>query len=126
MAKKELSLGKSGEDLAVRFIKGKGYKIIARRYKVKFGEIDIVALDKDTLCFIEVKSRRSSRFGLAKEAVSSLKQRRISKVALNFLKENSLLNKRARFDVVSVDFSSSPFKLSLIKDAFEVSGGFSY
>jgi putative endonuclease len=126
MAKEELNLGKNGEDLAVGFIKGKGYKIIARRYKVKFGEIDIVALDKDTLCFIEVKSRRSSRFGLAKEAVSSLKQRRISKVALNFLKENSLLKEKARFDVVSVDFSSAPFKINLIKDAFELSSGFNY
>ncbi len=126
MSRKLMSLGDRGEELAAGFLRDNGYKIISRKYKVKLGEIDIVALDKDVLCFVEVKARRSIKFGSGKEAVFGRKQRQISKVALNFLKENSCLNKKSRFDVVSVDFSSIKPRLDLVKDAFELSGEFTY
>jgi len=118
--------GKSGEEVATNLLKENGYKILARNYKSKLGEIDIIALDKDTVCFVEVKTRHSDRFGSANEAVLESKQRQISKVALAFLKEKNLLDKKARFDVVSIMYSKGIPGLDLIKDAFELSGDFTY
>ncbi len=126
MYRQHLVTGKSGEELAVALLKENGYKIIARNYKTKLGEIDIVAQDKDTLCFVEVKTRHSDRYGFPQEAVSGPKQRQISKVALAYLKENSLLDKRARFDVVSIIYSQDNPKLDLIKNAFELAQEFTY
>jgi putative endonuclease len=122
MSKENLYLGKQGEDLAVIFLKKKGYKILFRNYKTRLGEIDIIALDKGTHCFIEVKTRSSLRFQGPLEAVSYFKQRQISKAALLFLKNNNLLNEKARFDVVSVLHSDNGPKLDLIKNAFELEG----
>ena len=119
-------LGKSGEELAVDLLKQNGYKIIARNYKTKLGEIDIVAKEKDTYCFVEVKTRHSDRFGLPQEAVLNTKQRQIAKSALIFLKENKLLDKKARFDVVSILYSQDSPRLDLIKNAFELNERFTY
>lgn len=126
MSKQNLYLGKSGEELAVDLLKQNGYKIIAKNYRTKLGEIDIVANEKDTVCFIEVKTRRSDRFGSPQEAVLSSKQRQISKAALNFLKDNNLLDRNARFDVVSVVLTGDKPKLDLIKNAFELDQKFTY
>jgi len=97
-----------------------GYKILKRNYKTRLGEIDIIARDRETICFVEVKSRTTGRFGLPQEAVSKSKQRQIAKTALMFLKENGLLDNLARFDVVSVFSSESGMKLELIKNAFDL------
>jgi putative endonuclease len=126
VSKEHIYLGKSGEDDAVGLLKENGYKIIVRNYKTRLGEIDIVASDKDTVCFIEVKTRHSDRFGLGQEAILGSKQRRIAKCALMFLKENNLLDKKARFDVVSVMYSQDTPKLDLIKNAFELDESFTY
>lgn len=125
MSRRNLDFGKTGEELAVNFLKTKGYKVIERNYKAKIGEIDIIALDKDTYCFIEVKTRYSNKFGLPEESILQSKQNQISKTALHFLKENSLLDKKARFDVVSVLCTSlDEPEVNLIKDAFELSDAF--
>ena len=121
-----LFLGNKGEEAAVNFLKGKGYKILARNYRTTLGEIDIIAKDKDTLCFIEVKTRRSDRAGLPAEAVSALKQKQISKAALSFLKGKNLLDTKARFDVISVIYAQDSPSIDLIKDAFELQGRFIY
>ncbi len=126
MSKQNLYLGKKGEEAAVSLLKENGYKILARNYRTRLGEIDIIARDKDTFCFIEVKTRDSLRFGTPKEAVSGRKQRQISKTALMFLKEKKLLDKKARFDVVSVINSEDSQKLDLIKNAFELDTRFTY
>jgi putative endonuclease len=126
MSKENLCLGKSGEQAAVNFLKKQGYKILGCNYRSELGEIDIIASDKDTICFIEVKTRHSDRFGSPFEAISKSKQRQISKAALKFLKENRLLDKRARFDVVSVMYIDEIPKLDLIKDAFPLAEGFTY
>ena len=126
MSKQNLDLSKLGEDAAVDFLKTNGYKIITRNYKTKLGEVDIVARDRDTYCFIEVKTRRSDKFGLPQEAVSRFKQRQISKAALMFLKTNHLLDKKARFDVVSIIYSGYKPKIDLIKNAFELDETFLY
>ena len=126
MPKQNLFLGKSAEDAASRFLKEKGYKILKRNFKTRLGEIDIIARDKDTLCFVEVKARSSLRFGLPYEAVSGFKQRQISKAALMYLKENHRLDKKARFDVVSITYSGNSPKFDLIQNAFELSQHFIY
>lgn len=119
-------VGKIGEEQAASFLEGKGYKLILKNYKNILGEIDIIARDKDTLCFIEVKARRSERFGSPKEGVSLLKQHKLSQVAVLFLKENNLLQEKARFDVVSVLDRLGERHIELTRNAFELSGGFIY
>ncbi len=120
MSKENLYLGKRGEEAAVDFLKENGYRILVRNYKTKLGEIDIIATDKDTYCFIEVKTRNSDSFGLPQEAVSFSKQRQISKAALQFLKEKNLFGQKARFDVISLLYCEDAPKIELIKDAFEL------
>ncbi|PIP20891.1 MAG: YraN family protein [Candidatus Omnitrophica bacterium CG23_combo_of_CG06-09_8_20_14_all_40_11] len=126
VSKQDLYLGKKGEEAAVGLLKDNGYKILLRNYKTKLGEIDIIASDKGTICFIEVKTRQSNRFGSPVEAISESKQRQISKAALAFLKEKNLLDKKARFDVVSIMYSKAKPQLDLIKNAFELNNHFLY
>lgn len=126
MTKENLYLGKRGEETAIGLLQENGYKILSKNYKTKLGEIDIVARDKDTICFIEVKTRQSDKFGLPSEAISAFKQRQISKAALAFLKEKNLMDKRARFDIVSIIYSKEKPEAGLIKDAFELDGDYTY
>ena len=126
MTKENLYLGKSGEKLAVEFLEKNGYKIWERNYRTKLGEIDIIAKDKDTICFIEVKSRTSDRLGSPAESVLGFKQRRISRAALVYLKEKNLLNNKARFDLVSVISVRESPEIVLMKNAFELDSRYSY
>ncbi len=120
------SLGKKGESEAVRFLTRSGYKIIALNYRARFGEIDIIARESGTICFIEVKTRTSLEHGLPCEAVATAKQRRMSKAALCFLKERGLLDAAARFDVVSVVEALPEPAISIIRNAFECSPEYTY
>ena len=121
MSKDRIAFGKEGEAQAAEFLKGQGYKIARLNYKTKLGEIDIIAWEKDTICFIEVKTRQSDKFGLPQEAVSWRKQSQISKTAIIYLKENKLLDKKARFDVVAALNTDKGIEFDLIKNAFELS-----
>jgi len=116
--KKEL--GKKGEEVANRFLKNRGYRVIARNYVCKMGEMDIIAKEKDTLVFIEVKTRTSTTFGPPQLAVNPKKQSQMSKVALNFLKEKRLEDVKARFDVVAILLGPRGEEIELIKDAFDL------
>jgi putative endonuclease len=113
-------LGKKGEELALRFLKKRGYRIIEKNYVCKMGEMDIIAKEKDTLVFIEVKTRTSTLFGPPQLAVNSSKQRQLSKVALNFLNEKQLEDVKAMFDVVAILLVQKGEEIELIKDAFEL------
>jgi len=84
------------------------------------GEVDIVAKEKDTLAFIEVKTRTSTELGPPQLAVDTAKQRQLSKVALHYLKEKRLEEVKARFDVVSVILGPKGEEIELIRDAFEL------
>jgi len=112
--------GKIGEDIAIDFLKKKGYKIIERNYNCVFGEVDIVALDSGNIVFVEVKSRRSEYFGDPTDAVDFNKQKKISKIALNYLNEKRLDNHDARFDVIAIKLSPSGNTVELIENAFEL------
>ena len=117
MEKKEL--GRKGEEIALRFLKKKGYRVIETNYVCKMGEMDIIAKEKDTLVFIEVKARTSTEFGPPQLAVNSSKQRQLSKVAWNFLKEKRIEDMKARFDVVAILLGPKGEEIELIKDAFD-------
>ena len=120
MVSRYTQLGHKGESIAVGFLKKNGYKILEQNYQNKLGEIDIVAKDRDTLVFVEVKTRRSDQYGHPKWAVTPRKQRKISMVALYYLKENRLSNPKARFDVVTIlDRQKAPV-VEIIKNAFEL------
>lgn len=116
--KKEL--GKIGEEIAIRFLKKKGYRILERNYVCKMGEMDVIAREKDTLAFIEVKTRTSTTFGPPQLAVNQTKQMQLSKVALYFLKEKRLEDVKARFDVVAILLRPKGEEIELIKDAFDL------
>ncbi|MFB3925281.1 MAG: YraN family protein [Syntrophales bacterium] len=116
--------GKSGEDIAISSLKRAGYRIVERNYRCLFGEIDIVARDADTIVFLEVKSRRTGKFGAPQEAVGPAKQAKLSMIALNYLKQKRLDTISARFDVVAVWMPpGGEFRAKIIKNAFDLKFG---
>ena len=123
MPTEKKELGKKGEQLALRYLKKNGYRLIQTNYICKMGEMDIIAQEKDTLAFIEVKTRTSMTFGPPQLAVNPSKQVQLSKVALNFLKEKKLEDVKARFDVVAILLGPKGEEIELIKDAFELRWG---
>ncbi len=112
--------GPKGEDLAAEHLQRQGYRILERNYRTRLGEIDIVARHKDTLVFVEVKTRRSDRFGHPKLAVTPAKQRRISMVALAWLKAHKAFGQSARFDVVAIQLAAGRPIIEVIPNAFEL------
>ena len=117
-----ISFGKAGEESAVKFLENNGYRILERNFRNRFGEIDIIARDKDTLCFIEVRSRSSDFYGQPFETVIARKQRKIAKLAFSYLfKRKIAFDIKARFDVVSaVPDKNGVLQIEIIKNAFEV------
>lgn len=115
--------GEKSESIAVNYLKKQGYKIIEQNYRTKLGEIDIIAKEKGTITFIEVKSRKSKNFGNPKWAVTPKKQRKISMVALQYLKTTMQSNAKARFDVVSIISSPDNPSIEIVKNAFELAYG---
>jgi putative endonuclease len=123
MPNKKQKFGEKGEAIAAQHLKKQGYRIIEKNYRTKLGEIDIIAKDKDTLVFVEVKSRRSWQFGNPKAAVTPQKQRKISMVALQYLKSTHRSNASARFDVAAVTITRDKPQIEIIKNAFELAYG---
>ena len=112
--------GAKGESLAVAFLKKQGYRIIEENYRCKLGEIDVIARDGQILTFIEVKARRTDEFGGPKRAVTPKKQRKISMVALDYLKRTEQMDEKARFDVVAVRLRPKGPEIEIIKNAFDL------
>jgi putative endonuclease len=120
LTRERLELGKLGETLALKKIKRLGYKKIIRNYRCPLGEVDLIARDKDTLVFIEIKTRKGRSTDYAKEAVNERKKRQISKVALAYMKSNDCPDAKARFDVVAVCIGRGKPEIEVIKNAFEL------
>lgn len=120
MTKERLSLGKKGEDLAIAQLQVLKYKILERNYKCALGEIDIIAREKDTLVFVEVKTRTTRDFGGPAAAVNERKQRQLSKVALTYLNQKKITEMPARFDVVAVELIPPAPRIEVIRNAFEL------
>ena len=107
-----------GEDLACRELRRRGYDILARRYRTRHGEIDIIARDGSALVFIEVKARRDDRFGGGGAAVTRVKQQRIARMATDYLARRRCLDAECRFDVVTIDFSGDSPRIEVMTHAF--------
>jgi putative endonuclease len=115
------SLGKLGEDLACRELTRRGYAILATRYRTRFGEIDIVSEQHGVVVFVEVKARKTGRFGTAAESIPFWKRRRIGAMALDYLAWTGRLNDRCRFDVVAIDgITTDKMTIRVFQDAFGV------
>ncbi len=110
--------GRSSEALAAAYLRGRGYRIVERNYRTSLGEIDIIARDGDTIAFVEVKARRSRRYGPAKGALTATKRRTICRVAQLYLKATGQSGVRARFDVVAIDAAAREARIELIQNAF--------
>jgi putative endonuclease len=120
MQNKQQKFGEKSENLAAWYLKQNGYKIIEQNYRNRMGEIDIIAQDRKTIVFVEVKSRRSVRYGSPKFAVTPKKQRTISRVALYYLKTTKQIDAKARFDVVAIISNRDEPQIEIVKNAFDL------
>ena len=112
--------GLAGQQSAEDFLIKKGYEVLARNYRIKSGEIDLVTKDGEYTVFIEVKYRRNLGFGLPREAVGVVKQQRIIKTAMHYLMRHRLMDSDVRFDVVEVLEQQGQLYISHIENAFSV------
>ena len=111
-------LDRRGEDAAAAYAVARGAKVIARNWRCRFGELDLVLEDAGEIAFAEVKTRSTAAFGGAREAVSAEKTRRIARAALAWLEANDAGERPCRFDVFAVTPSSGELAVEWIKDAF--------
>ena len=111
-------LGRQGESLACRELERLGCAILARRYRTRAGELDIIASDAGTVVFVEVKTRLDLSYGDPVEAVTVEKQRRVVAMATDYAARHSLDDTPCRFDVVTVDALVEPPVITVYKDAF--------
>lgn len=119
MTQERISIGKKGEEIAAAFLLKEGYRVLERNFTCSMGEIDIVALHSGSLVFVEVKTRRSNRFGLPEEAVNRRKQHQMTKAAQAYISKKKLFNAPARFDVVAVTLSGETSEVRIIRNAFD-------
>ena len=123
-ALKPKTLGQRGEAAAARFLKRLGYVIVARGSHIRRGEIDLIAVDGRTVVFVEVKTRISHDAGHPAEAVDREKQRRLTRLAMVYLKRHHLLDNAARFDVIAITWPAGRRRpiIEHFKNAFEPVG----
>lgn len=117
-----LLTGESAEQDACKFLIKNKLKLITKNYRCKFGEIDIIMLDKQSLVFVEVRYRSNSQYGSGAESITISKQKKLIKAASHYLQQNQKISRyAARFDVISMsaDTSSKESKIDWIKDAFQ-------
>lgn len=113
--------GRMGEEAAVRFLQGHGLRILERNFRIRGGEIDVVACDGATVCFVEVKTRRNASYGDPREAVSFFKKDRLIKAGLFYIAQHDLADENIRFDVIFVICKSGQApQMEWVKNAFEV------
>ena len=117
-------VGKTGESLAEQYLRGRGYRILARNARSPSGELDLIAEDGDVVVFVEVKARQTAAFGGAAYAVDPKKQARIVRQAAQYLARHRLQHRFCRFDVVLVHSQAGRDPVvELIQNAFEVPDG---
>ncbi|HEY3247391.1 MAG TPA: YraN family protein [bacterium] len=113
-------LGAAGEAAAVRLVQGRRYRILERNFRCRLGEIDLIAEDRGTIVFIEVKARAAAECGAPFEAISPHKQRRLARLATWYLARRRWLGRPCRFDAVAVmvDLDGRIERIELLRDAF--------
>lgn len=115
-------LGRSGEAVAEAYLRARRFRIVARNYRCRAGEIDLVARDGEAVVFVEVRSRRGANAGTGLESVTGAKQARVALVAQHYLSRHGLGEAPSRFDVVGIDFATDPPVVDHVRGAFEVGG----
>ena len=115
--------GAEGEDLACRHLAAQGYAILARNFRCRSGEVDVVARDGAVTVFVEVKHRRGSAHGAGHESVTFGKRRRIVRAARIFASARGLSESPLRFDVISIDEADGRPSIRHDRGAFDVDGG---
>jgi putative endonuclease len=118
LSKERKALGDLGEALAENFLKRKGYRILHKKFMCKLGEIDLVAKDGTDIVFIEVRMRRSARYGSPLESVLWKKQKKLLRLAHWYIKKYDLENTAMRFDIVGITGDKGCMRVDIIKDAF--------
>ena len=108
-------IGKFGEEEAKQYLEQQGYKILDRNFSCKRGEIDIIALDKEEIVFVEIKSRTNQEFGLPAEAVTKKKIEHILKTAEYYLYIRNLQNEPTRIDVIEIFIQNKLIKINHLK-----------
>ena len=111
-------LGNAGEEAAAVFLERQGFRIVERNYVFAHGEIDIIAKEGDELVFVEVKLRRSGRFGSGVEAVTPRKQELLRRTAEGYVAQRSIENVVCRFDVVSLESARGKLEITHLRNAF--------
>lgn len=96
------TFGELGERRAVRYLRRRGYKIVATRHRTRYGEFDIIAVDRDTVVFIEVKSRRTEAGIRPADSIGLVRRQRMTRAATAYLKSHALLECQARFDIIEI------------------------
>ena len=119
MSVERQAFGKTGEDLAAAELERRGYAVLARRYRTKHGEIDIIARDGETTVFVEVKARATAEFGTAAEAVTRRKQLQLASMARDYIARNELAGTACRFDVVAIDGVGESAVITVYPGAFD-------
>src|SRR5664279_4791931 len=119
MSRDRVILGKTGEDLACEELERRGYAILARRYRRRGGELDIIARHGETMVFVEVKTREGKEFGDGGEAITPLKRRRMTQIAMDYMARQHLVDGPCRFDVVSILFDEGRVSIELFENAFD-------
>lgn len=115
--KSNISKGKYGENLAKEYLVDKGYKILELNYTTKLGEIDIIALDKGIISFVEVKTRSNKNFGYAYEAVNYKKQRKIINTSIVYIKHKNIKDIQFRYDIIEI-YLEGNIDINHIENAF--------
>ena len=115
-------IGDLGENIAVDYLYSIGYSIIEKNFRCKTGEIDIISQNKNTICFIEVKTRHSKNYGEPCEAVNHFKRIKIYRTAYIYVQKNKLYKYNIRFDIIEIMINSNKnsYNIKLIKNAFQV------
>lgn len=121
MTRARVVLGETGENLACQELQRRGYAILARRYRRRGGEIDIIARDRDgvTTVFVEVKARQGTDYGSGADAVTFVKRRRLVATAMDYLARNRLVDRPCRFDVVAIVMAECGPVIEVIEHAFD-------
>lgn len=112
-------VGGDAEEDAARFLRKKGYQILARNFTIRGGEIDLVAKDNETLVFVEVKMRVGSKFGLAIESITPWKIKALKKTALFYIQNINWGFKPYRFDLVTIDYNDEAPQIEVIQNIIE-------
>ena len=111
------SIGKDGEEIATKFLENKGYKILNRNFLTRHGKIDIIAKDKEEYVFIEVKTRKSNKYGEPIDAINNNKIKHLKSAINYYLYINKLENKFIRIDVIEVKYIKNKIYINHIKQA---------